>query len=144
MALKDKGTISFNYHDTDFRLKEALLHKSFLITLLAEEGLKFSKISYIFTNDEYLLNLNKQYLNHDTYTDILTFTLSLPNDPLISDIYISVDRVKENAHKHNTNFINELRRVMIHGLLHLCGYDDLSAAEKKIMTEKEDYYLARF
>ena len=143
MALKDKGTIRFNYHETSFRLKEALLRKSFLLSLLTEEGLEFSKIAFVFTNDEYVLSLNRQFLNHDTYTDILTFTLSLPNDPIVSEIYISIDRVKENAKLHSTTFQDELNRVMIHGLLHLCGYDDITEPDKKTMRNREDFYLNR-
>ena len=108
---------------------------------MAKENTPFSRIEYVFCTDEYLLELNRRYLQHDTFTDILTFTLSLPEDPIISEIYISIDRVKENAEKLNVSFDEELHRVMIHGLLHLCGYEDHSAAEAKLMRQKENEYL---
>lgn len=104
----------------------------------------FKSISYIFCNDEFLLKLNQQYLNHNTLTDILTFTLSNSGLPLVSEIYISLDRVNENAGNLNIPFIHELYRVMIHGILHLCGYSDHSTAEKLLMREKEDFYLKQF
>lgn len=113
----------------------------FLATVFAEENIAFKSVSYIFCNDEYLLTLNKQYLNHDTLTDILTFTLSGVSLPIVSEIYISVERVEENAIVHEVNFLNELYRVMIHGILHLCGYNDSTLEEKAQMRRKEDFYL---
>ncbi len=141
MPLKNKGVIKFNYHQTEFKLKEVLYIKTFMASVMAKENTPFSKIEYVFCTDEYLLELNRRYLQHDTFTDILTFTLSLPEDPIISEIYISIDRVKENAEKLNVSFDEELHRVMIHGLLHLCGYEDHSAAEAKLMRQKENKYL---
>ena len=88
-----------------------------------------------------MLKLNQQYLGHDTYTDILTFTLSSKEESLFSEIYVSIDRVQENAGHLKISFSQELYRVMIHGILHLCGYSDHSASEKKKMREKEDFYL---
>lgn len=141
MALKSKGIIKFNYHETDFRIKGPLATKAALAAIMAKEDTAFSRIEYIFCTDAYLLELNRRYLDHDTYTDILTFTLSLPEDPVISEIYISVERVMENAQTHKTTFETELHRVMIHGLLHLCGYDDTVPEKKKEMTAREDHYL---
>lgn len=143
MALKNKSIIKFNYHDTNFRVKEALEYKTFLASVLTQEGVSFNRVEYIFCTDPFLLTLNKQYLNHDTYTDILTFTLSLPKEPVVSEIYISIDRVKENALKLNVPFIEELSRVMIHGLLHLSGYEDATEHQKAKMRSKEDFYLAQ-
>lgn len=102
---------------------------------------EFERVNFIFCKDDYLLRLNQQYLGHDTYTDILTFNLSSKEKSIISEIYISVDRVNDNAGTLKISFALELFRVMIHGILHLCGYSDHSIQEKKIMREKEDYYL---
>ncbi len=136
------GTITFNNHNIQFSLKEKLLIKSFIARVFAEEGVVFKSVSYVFCTDEFLLKLNKEYLNHDTLTDILTFTLSNSSLPVISEIYISIDRVKENAEILKVPFITELYRVMIHGVLHLCGYTDQTKSEKTIMRKKEDYYLS--
>ena len=111
------------------------------MTIFTKEGKKFKSLSYIFCTDQFLLKLNQQYLNHDTFTDILTFTLSNSPLPIVAEIYISVDRVKENARDLKIDFLTELKRVMIHGILHLCGYEDHTKAEKKLMREKEDHYL---
>lgn len=109
--------------------------------IFLEENVDFIEVNYIFCKDEFLLGLNKEFLNHDTYTDILTFTLSEDNEPVISEIYISVDRIKDNAQSLNVSFLDEMYRVMIHGILHLCGYSDHTKLLKKEMTLKEDYYL---
>lgn len=135
------GTINFSHHNVPDPLKDKLFAKMFLATVFAEENIAFKSVSYIFCNDEYLLTLNKQYLNHDTLTDILTFTLSGVSLPIVSEIYISVERVEENAIVHEVNFLNELYRVMIHGILHLCGYNDSTLEEKAQMRRKEDFYL---
>ena len=115
-----------------------------LSRVFAEEGVRFKSVSYIFCSDEYLLKLNQEYLKHDTLTDILTFSLS--NSPLdvVAEIYISIERVQENAETLKTPFPDELRRVMIHGILHLCGYSDESKKEKSEMRGKEDHYLSLF
>lgn len=122
-------------------MKDSLLVKSRLAVVLTKERIDYSEITYIFSNDGYVLRLNQEYLKHDYFTDILTFTLSLPNSPVHSEIYISIDRVKENAAELGIPFENELFRVMIHGLLHLAGYDDHSAKEKSQMRAREDFYL---
>ncbi len=137
------GTISFNNHGISPSLKNKPLLKLFLSSIFNEEGFDFHSISYIFCTDEYLLKLNQQYLNHDTLTDIITFTLSETSLPIISEIYISVERVRENAELLQLPFETEMNRVMIHGILHLCGYSDHSAELKLQMRAKEDYYLQR-
>lgn len=142
MAQNHPGKIYFRYHEVSFRIADATAHKALIGAVMATEGQHFSEITYIFCSDAYLLQLNKQFLAHDTYTDILTFTMSLPSTSLISEIYISIERVKENALLHNEPFQTELRRVMIHGALHLCGYEDAAPAEKAIMRQKEGQYLA--
>ena len=136
------GTITLNNHNIQFSLKDKLFIKSFLARVFTEEGVIFKSVSYVFCTDEFLLKLNREYLNHDTLTDILTFTLSNSSLPVVSEIYISVERVKENAEKLKVPFITELYRVMIHGILHLCGYTDQKKSEKAIMRKKEDYYLS--
>ena len=122
----------FNFH------KKLLINKvKYLINNeLREEG----DISVIFCSDEYLLNVNKQYLNHDYYTDIITFDY-VENKTISGDLFISVDRIKDNAKEYDISFIKELYRVVFHGVLHLVGYNDKTDAEQEIMTEKEDFYL---
>lgn len=137
------GTISFNNHGISAELKEKLFLKTFLSSIFAKEGFTFKSVSYIFCKDEFLLKLNQQYLKHDTLTDILTFTLSGTSLPIVSEIYISIERVKENAQNLHVTYENELYRVMIHGILHLCGYGDHSPKEKLAMRAKEDYYLSK-
>lgn len=100
------------------------------------------EINYIFCDDSYLLNLNVEFLKHDTYTDIISFDYSIGNE-LHGDIYISIERVRENASKYGESFQNELSRVMIHGVLHFCGYKDKTKAESILMRSKEDSYLAQ-
>lgn len=138
------GTISFNNQNTSFILKDKLLLKTFLASIFTQENIDFKSIAYIFCTDSFLLKLNKEYLSHDTLTDILTFTLSEISLPIISEIYISIDRVHENAGKLKVTFEEELRRVMIHGILHLCGYSDKTLLQKKIMRSKENFYLSKY
>ena len=135
------GKITFTYHSIKSFQFQRLLVKSFLPIIFLEEKVEFVEIGYIFCTDEYLLGLNEEFLNHDTYTDILTFTLSGEGQPIISEIYISIDRVKDNAVSLKIPFLDELHRVMIHGVLHLCGYSDHTPLLKTEMTLKEDYYL---
>jgi rRNA maturation RNase YbeY len=135
------GTIAFSNHNVSFFLKDKLLLKTFFASIFAQEKKDFKSVSYVFCTDEFLLKLNQQYLNHDTLTDILTFTLSDISLPIISEIYISLERVKENAEKLQVPFSEELSRVMIHGILHLCGYDDHSPSQKQEMRVKENFYL---
>ena len=104
------------------------------------EGKIVGDISFIFCSDDYLLDVNKQYLNHDYYTDIITFDY-VDKDVISGDIFISCDRVKENAAEYKTGFNNELSRIIIHGVLHLLGFKDKSEKEKLLMTKKEDIYL---
>lgn len=107
---------------------------------ITTEGKVVGDISFIFCSDEYLLEVNKQYLNHDYFTDIITFDY-VENNVISGDIFISCDRVRENADEFQTGFDNELRRIIIHGVLHLIGYKDKSKKDKLLMTSKEDFYL---
>jgi len=115
--------------------------KALLIELFRKEKVELDAIQYVLVSDEALLEVNRSYLNHDYYTDIITFDLSAPGSAKVSDIYISLDRVEENAKQYNQSRINELRRVMIHGCLHLCGYKDKLKTDQLRMREREDYYL---
>lgn len=108
------------------------------------EGISFTRLNYVFCSDEYLLQINRQFLNHDTYTDIVTFDLSESGEDLSGEIYISVDRVKENAAKFGVSYVNELHRVIFHGALHLCGFGDKKPADKQEMRLQEDACIAGY
>jgi rRNA maturation RNase YbeY len=101
-------------------------------------------VNYIFCSDKYLLKINQDFLQHNTYTDIITFQYSAESEAVESDIYISVERVRENAQAFRVSFSRELYRVIFHGALHLCGYKDKSAKDAKVMREKEDYYVGLY
>ncbi len=133
--------IFFRYADKKVLLNDKLHIREFVETLFEQENMKLTIINYIFCSDDYLLQINKSFLQHDFYTDIITFNLSENKNSIIGEIYISVDRVKENALEQKTAFQNEMLRVIFHGALHLCGYKDKSPAEKKKMTLAEDKYL---
>ena len=111
--------------------------------IIVSEGFSAGQIDYIFCSDDYLLELNKEYLNHDTFTDIITFDYRDGNT-ISGDIFISTDRVEDNAKKYDVAFSNELRRVMCHGVLHLAGFGDKSNKEKRIMREKEEEKIKMF
>jgi rRNA maturation RNase YbeY len=133
--------ISFNY-ETDFTLDHEEILSDWISKTITEENCKEGEINYIFCSDEYLHKLNLDFLNHDTLTDIISFDYSVGKE-LHGDIYISVDRVRENSDEFNVTFEDELARVMIHGVLHYCGYKDKSEADEKLMRSKEDYYLTK-
>ena len=131
----------FHKEDTTFRFLDKKLIISWLNRSLEKEKKISGELNFIFCSDEYLLQINRQYLQHDYYTDIITFDYSQKN--LVSgDIYISIDRVKDNAATYKVSFQNELLRVIIHGVLHLCGYKDKTKADAGLMRKKEDYYLS--
>jgi len=135
--------ISFFFLKNKISLKERTKLKSFIEILFKKEGFKLKSLTYVFCSDEYLLQLNQEFLNHDYYTDILTFDLSLTKEKE-GEIYISVDRIKDNAKKIRRSLNEELHRVIFHGALHLCGYQDKAKAEQKEMTARENYYLNRY
>lgn len=134
--------ISFNY-ETDFQLDNEEAFKNWISRVIASESKELGEISYIFCDDEYLHKINVAYLNHDDLTDIISFDYS-EGKILQGDIFISIERVKDNAHDFNVSFEEELKRVMIHGVLHYCGYKDKSEADEKIMRSKEDEKVAMF
>ena len=133
--------ISFNY-ETDFILERKNELSEWLSSVINAEGFKEGDINYIFCDDNYLLKLNVEYLKHDTLTDIISFDYTL-GKMINGDIYISIERVTENAQEFNVSLAEELRRVMVHGILHYCGYNDKSASEVKQMRAMENHYLAK-
>jgi probable rRNA maturation factor len=137
-------SISFNYEYPKFKLQDIRNHKFWLQSLATEEKYKILELNYIFVDDDSLLKMNIDYLKHDTYTDIITFDNSEKKQEIEGDIFISVDRVQENALKFSVAFEIELRRVLAHGLLHLCGYLDKKEKDMKLMRTKEEYYLGKY
>ena len=115
--------------------------KEWINQVIKKEKFKLGELGYNFCSDEYLLQINIEHLNHDFYTDVITFELN-EDKTIIGDIYISIDRVKDNAKQNSKTFTNELMRVLIHGVLHLCGYKDKTKKDAATMREKEDYYLS--
>ena len=133
--------IDFTFEQIDvFELNNDLII-SWLNNVCVSENKVCGPISIIFCSDDYLLSVNKEYLDHDYYTDIITFDYSADSE-VSGDLFISIDRVKENALSYNVLFLTELYRVLVHGVLHLCGYGDKSVSEEKIMRSKEDFYLS--
>jgi probable rRNA maturation factor len=139
MAMDSEQTIKFFNADIEFQVPVPLEILAWLNALLSAESRSAENIEYVFCSDEYLLDINKRYLEHDYYTDIISF--SIEDDPIEATIYISVDRVKDNAQKIGVEFLDEFHRVLAHGLLHLCGYLDKTDEEEKLMREKENQYL---
>lgn len=133
-------SISFHSEGVDFHLDNEKKIVSWIKKSIKNESKNLGELSYIFCSDDYLLNLNQQYLNHNTYTDIITFDYT-EKGVISGDIFISIDRVKENATKYKVNYSIELARVIIHGALHLMGYKDKKPTEKEVMRSKEDFYL---
>ncbi len=135
--------IEFFEADIKYQLECSDNIRQWLTNLVAEEKCGIEKIQYIFCTDEYLLDINKKFLEHDYYTDIITFPLTNNKKAIQSDIYISIDRVTDNAKSYQVSTTTELYRVIAHGILHLCGYGDYSDSEKITMRAKEDYYLTK-
>ncbi len=133
--------ITFTYKYEDFKLEDEKKHTSWLQNVMETEGFIPGEIHYVFCDDTYLLSINEQYLDHHDFTDIITFSLSENASVIRGEIFISIDRVKENALINSVDFEKELARVIVHGVLHLVGYDDHTVEEKSIMRSKEDYYI---
>ncbi|MEW7280480.1 rRNA maturation RNase YbeY [Aquimarina sp. 2201CG1-2-11] len=131
------------YYETNFVLTKEVQVTSWINKVVVSESKSIGEINFIFCDDQYLLKINQNFLNHDTFTDIISFDNSMGNK-LSGDIYISIERVRENADIFEVTFDEELRRVMIHGVLHYCGYKDKSKIEKEEMSGKEDEKLKMF
>jgi rRNA maturation RNase YbeY len=134
--------ISFNY-ELDFKLEDETAYSDWLSKVISSELKNEGDINYIFCDDDYLLEINQQYLDHDTLTDIISFDYSIGNE-LHGDIFISIERVSENADDFDVPFDEELKRVMAHGVLHYCGYKDKSEEDEKLMRQKEEEKMKMF
>jgi probable rRNA maturation factor len=134
--------INFNY-ETDFELSNEKAIQEWLSNVIVSEGKKEGEINYIFCDDDYLLEINQQYLDHDTLTDIISFDYSVGKE-LHGDIFISVERVRENATDFGVSFEEELLRVLSHGVLHYCGYKDKTESDEKLMRQKEEEKMKMF
>jgi probable rRNA maturation factor len=136
--------VSFFFDQVKFFLAKRTGLKKFIEQLFKKEGRKLNNLTYVFCTDKKLLEINRQFLNHDYFTDIITFDLSENHKSTSAEIYISIDRVRDNAINHDESFQSELHRVIFHGALHLCGYGDKTKVEKLKMREREDYYLSKY
>jgi probable rRNA maturation factor len=134
--------INFNY-ESDFKLENEKTIADWLSAVIVSENKSEGEISYIFCDDEYLHKINLEYLNHDTLTDIISFDYTMGNE-ISGDIFVSTERVLDNAKDYNTLFEEELKRVLVHGILHYCGYKDKSEADETLMRSKEDEKIAMF
>ncbi len=142
MIKMPKPAIFFFSEDLNFTLKNKTVIRSWLLDVIQAEGYMLSELNFIFCSDAYLLDINKRFLQHDTFTDVVTFDSSEEPKTIQGDIFISVDRIRENASTYKEPFLKELCRVMVHGTLHLLGYKDKSKTDKARMTDREDHYLA--
>ena len=134
--------INFNY-ETEFELSNEVAYADWLSNVIQSEDKSEGDINYIFCDDDYLLEINQQYLDHDTLTDIISFDYSVGNE-LHGDIFISIERVADNAADFGVSFDEELKRVLVHGVLHYCGYKDKSDADEKLMRQKEEEKMKLF
>ncbi len=137
-------SISFNQADSKVTLANRVALKSFIEKRIKKEGFSIQTLTYVFCSDKYLLKMNKDFLSHNYYTDIISFDLSETPGNLIGEVYISVDRVKDNAKTHGTSLKEELHRVIFHGALHFCGYKDKKPADTIKMRQMEDRWLAAY
>jgi len=137
-------SISFNQADSKVALANRVALKSFIEKRVKKEGYSIETLTYVFCSDKYLLKMNKDFLSHNYYTDIISFDLSETPGNLIGEVYISVDRVKDNAKTHGTTLKEELHRVIFHGALHFCGYKDKKPADTIKMRQMEDRWLAAY
>ena len=133
-------SIYFHNEDSPYVLSGKTKIKSWLKSTIEHYKKSIGTINIVFCSDQHLLGINKEYLNHDYYTDIITFNFC-ENKTISGDLFISIDRIKDNSKKNKLLFVNELHRVIIHGVLHLCGFNDITKAEKKEIRQMEDYFL---
>jgi rRNA maturation RNase YbeY len=138
-----KSKVCFFFQGVNVGLAKRTQLKRYIQSIFKKEGKKLTSINYIFCTDKVLLGINRQFLAHDFYTDIITFDLS-DSDSVQAEVYISIDRIKDNATQLGISFKSELHRVIFHGVLHLCGYKDKSKEQIHIIRGKEDFYLAEY
>lgn len=137
--------VTFLNADINYTLKNKKVITSFIEEIFNREKQQLTSLTYVFCSDDYLLDINKKFLQHDYFTDVITFDLTEPQDDgTTGEIYISIDRIKDNSTTEKTTFKSELLRVMFHGALHLCGYKDKKKSEITIIRQKEDQYLLLF
>ena len=141
--MPSESKVCFFFQDVKANLANRTRLKKYIGSISKKEGKKLKSLNCIFCSDKDLLDLNRKYLEHNFYTDIITFDLS-GTGAVQAEIYISIDRVRENARKLDVSFKSELHRVIFHGVLHLCGYKDKTKAEKKNIRSKEDHYLNKY
>jgi rRNA maturation RNase YbeY len=139
-----KKNIHFFFDGVRPRLRNRKELKQFLMFIFASEGIDVETVNFIFSTDKALYAINKKFLRHDSLTDIVTFNLATKGHPVIADVYISIDRVRDNALHQGESFERELHRVIFHGALHLCGYNDKSKSQTREMRRWEDHYLAGY
>ena len=138
------STVFFNNADKSTSLRSRTVLKTFIDKQCLKEGIHIETLQYVFCSDAFVLDINNRYLNHNYYTDIISFDLSEQKGRLIGDVYISIDRVKENAKTEGHPYMHELLRVIFHGALHFCGYKDKKPADQKIMRSMEDKWLKAY
>lgn len=144
MASYSQSKVYFFFNNKRFTLKDRNRLKEFIQAIFKKEKRGLVSLNYIFTTDKAVLEINRNYLKHDYYTDIITFELNPPGQPVEAEVYISVDRVKDNAGELGVSVKHELLRVIFHGALHLCGYRDKSKSDIARMREREEFYMQRF
>lgn len=134
--------INFNY-ETDFILNNEVFYSDWILKVVQSENKSLGEINYVFCDDEYLHKINMEYLQHDTLTDIISFDYTVGNE-ISGDIFVSIERVRDNANDFKVSFEDELKRVLIHGILHYCGYKDKSEEDEDLMRSKEDEKISMF
>ena len=144
MAIAKKTKVHFFSHDIPTRLKNTANLKHFIELIFKKELQSLDSINYIFCSDKVILEINKKYLNHDFYTDVITFDLSPDNIAISAEVYISIERIRDNAKQLGLYIKAELHRVLFHAALHLCGYNDKKKKDKELMRKKEDELLTRY
>jgi len=144
MATSKKAKINFFSHDIPASLNNTTNLKHFIESIFKKERQKLDSMNYIFCSDRVILEINKKYLNHDFYTDVITFDLSPNNKVIAAEVYISIERIRDNAKQLGLSIKSELHRVLFHAALHLCGYNDKKKKDKEIMRKREDDLLAKY
>ena len=144
MASSKKTKVHFFSHDIPTRLKNRTTLKHFIESIFKKELKNLDSINYIFCSDKAVLEINKKYLNHDFYTDVITFDLSQDNKAISAEVYISIERIRDNAKQLGSSIKSELHRVLFHAALHLCGYNDKRIKDKEKKKKKEDQLLTKY